>query len=198
MWIQEYLQARGGARIFLFIVMSRMALGLTHTPILSFLWDEVIGVRSWLFVYFCMHLHCAYTQKQLYRTRTNKYLHFCNCSVLLLPSWKFLFGERMFCILQQVESLCHKLQVIHALESMPSVTVEESVKVVRQHIVCCIISGISFVQHTFKKFIQLQVILNENIDHTYLLLTIVSAVLVLLIMFFEKKSTVIILCVSST
>jgi hypothetical protein len=104
----------------------------------------------------------------------------------------------MFCILQQVESLCHKLQVIHALESMPSVTVEESVKVVRQHIVCCIISGISFVQHTFKKFIQLQVILNENIDHTYLLLTIVSAVLVLLIMFFEKKSTVIILCVSST
>jgi hypothetical protein len=87
----------------------------------------------------------------------------------------------MFCTLQQVENLCHKLHVIHALESTPSVTVDESVKVVRQHIVCCIISGITFVQHAFKKFIQLQVILNKNTSRTYLLLSIISAVLGLLI-----------------
>jgi hypothetical protein len=45
-------------------------------------------------------------------------------------------------------------------ESAPSVTLDDSVKAVRPHIVCCIVLGISFVQHTFKKFIQLQVILN--------------------------------------
>jgi hypothetical protein len=59
-----------------------------------------------------------------------------------------------------VEKLCHKLEVIHMLESTPSVILDESVKAVRPHIVCCIVSGISFVQHTFKKFIQLQVNLN--------------------------------------
>ena len=46
------------------------------------------------------------------------------------------------------------------LEATPSVLLDESVRAVRPHIVCCIVSGISFVQHTFKKFIQLQVILN--------------------------------------
>jgi hypothetical protein len=57
-----------------------------------------------------------------------------------------------------VENLCHKLEVIHVLESTPSVMLDESVKAVRPHIVCCVVSGISFVHHTFKKFIQLQVI----------------------------------------
>jgi hypothetical protein len=84
-----------------------------------------------------------------------------------------------------VENLCHKLQVIHASESTLSVTLDESVKVVRQHIVCCIISGISFEQQTFKKFIQLQVILNKNID-IYFLLTMLFAVSGLLFMFFEE------------
>jgi hypothetical protein len=44
--------------------------------------------------------------------------------------------------------------------SSPSVMLDESVRTVRPHIVCCIVSGLSFVQHTFRKFIQLQVILN--------------------------------------
>jgi hypothetical protein len=59
-----------------------------------------------------------------------------------------------------VENLCHKLEVIHVLEAAPSVLLDESVKAVRPHIVCCIVTGISFVHHTLKKFIQLQVILN--------------------------------------
>ena len=59
-----------------------------------------------------------------------------------------------------MENLCHKLEVIHVSESTPSVMLDESVRAVRPYIVCCIVSGISFVQHTFKKFIQLQVILN--------------------------------------
>lgn len=59
-----------------------------------------------------------------------------------------------------MEDLCHKLEVIHVSESTPSVLLDESVRAVRPHIVCCIVAGISFVQHTFKKFIQLQVILN--------------------------------------
>lgn len=72
----------------------------------------------------------------------------------------FLFEEIVFCDLLQVENLCHKLEVIHVSESSPSVTLDESVKIVRPHIVCCIVSGLSFGQHTYKKFIQLQVILN--------------------------------------
>jgi hypothetical protein len=74
-------------------------------------------------------------------------------------------------VLHEVENLCHKLQVIHVMESTPSVMLDESVKVVRPHIVCCIITGISFVQQTLKKFIQLQVICESNTDHTYLLLS---------------------------
>jgi len=72
----------------------------------------------------------------------------------------FLFEETVFCNLPQVENLCHKLEVIHVLEAAPSVLLDESVKAVRPHIVCCIVSGVSFVHRTFKKFIQLQVILN--------------------------------------
>jgi hypothetical protein len=58
------------------------------------------------------------------------------------------------------------------MESTPSVVQDEAVEVVRRHIVCCIITGISFVQRTLKKFIQLQVIHNINMDHIYLPLTV--------------------------
>jgi hypothetical protein len=68
-----------------------------------------------------------------------------------------------------VGSLCHKLESTHVVESMLSVVVDEAVKVVRQHIVCCVITGVSFAERTFKKFIQLQVIQNINMDYIYLL-----------------------------
>lgn len=66
-------------------------------------------------------------------------------------------------IQENVENLCHKLEVIHMSEAMPSVLLDESVRAVRQHIVCCIVLGISFVQHTFKKFIQLQTKLHDTV-----------------------------------
>jgi hypothetical protein len=71
---------------------------------------------------------------------------------------------KRYVLLHEVVSLCHKLVVTHVTESTPSVVVDEAVKLVRQYIVCCIITGVSFVQNTFKKFIQLQVIQNISMD----------------------------------
>ncbi|XP_069691422.1 leucine-rich repeat-containing protein 47-like [Periplaneta americana] len=62
-----------------------------------------------------------------------------------------------------VDTLCHKLQVVHVTDSTPSVKIDESVKTVRPHIVCCIISGVNFVQDNFKKFIQLQTKLHDTV-----------------------------------
>ncbi|KAJ9578384.1 hypothetical protein L9F63_005390, partial [Diploptera punctata] len=73
-----------------------------------------------------------------------------------------------------VEQLRHKLHVIHVTDDVPLVSLDETVKVVRPHIVCCIISNVSFSTDTFKKFIQLQTKLHDSVCEKRIAATIAT------------------------
>jgi hypothetical protein len=57
-----------------------------------------------------------------------------------------------------VTQLSHKLHVLHVTDTTPNVIIEEeSVRLVRPHIVCCVLRGVTFSMQSFRSFIQLQV-----------------------------------------
>ncbi|PSN38760.1 Leucine-rich repeat-containing protein 47 [Blattella germanica] len=62
-----------------------------------------------------------------------------------------------------VDQLSHRLQVLYVSDEMPVVTLDEAVKTVRAHIVCCVINNVSFTPESFKKFIQLQTKLHDTV-----------------------------------
>ena len=79
--------------------------------------------------------------------------------ISLLNNFHFPFGVSyvIVCCVKD-DQLCHKLLVMHLKDSVPAVILEDAVKTVRPHIVCCIVPNVSFTTDSFKKFIQLQVI----------------------------------------
>ncbi|XP_067015352.2 leucine-rich repeat-containing protein 47 [Anabrus simplex] len=66
-------------------------------------------------------------------------------------------------IADSVEQLSHRMQVIHVSDSTPIVRIDEVVKSVRPHILCCIVRNIAFTEDSLKKFIQLQTKLHDTV-----------------------------------
>lgn len=61
------------------------------------------------------------------------------------------------------KTFLYTINVIHATDDGLQIIVEEAVKTVRAHIVGCVVAGLEFDEQTFKKFIQLQSKLHDNI-----------------------------------
>lgn len=63
----------------------------------------------------------------------------------------------------RAESLCDMMQVLHFKDETPNIKINDSIKNVRPHIICCIVHGLSFTEESFKKFIQMQTKLHDTI-----------------------------------
>ena len=59
--------------------------------------------------------------------------------------------------------MSHKLTVLKVADEDPVIKITEQVKVVRPHIVACIVKNLTFTEESFKQFIQLQTKLHEGI-----------------------------------
>ncbi|KAH0554773.1 leucine-rich repeat-containing protein 47-like [Cotesia glomerata] len=62
-----------------------------------------------------------------------------------------------------IDSITHKLKIIHVNNDNPVIKITENIKQVRPYIVGCIVRNISFNEENFKKFIQLQTKLHDGI-----------------------------------
>jgi phenylalanyl-tRNA synthetase beta subunit len=63
----------------------------------------------------------------------------------------------------QLELSVHKLRILKVSDSVPVIKVNEDVKKIRPFILGCIVKNLTFTENSFKKFIQLQTKLHENI-----------------------------------
>lgn len=62
-----------------------------------------------------------------------------------------------------LEKLTHELKVLKVTDESPKIEILEKVKIVRPHIIACIVRNMTFTEESFKKFIQLQTKLHEGI-----------------------------------
>ncbi|XP_059490080.1 leucine-rich repeat-containing protein 47-like [Neocloeon triangulifer] len=63
----------------------------------------------------------------------------------------------------EVEDLCNKIAVLHVGDdTLKVISEDETVKLVRPHIVCCIIRDVKFTTETFRSFIQMQTRLHDT------------------------------------
>lgn len=62
-----------------------------------------------------------------------------------------------------IEKLTHELKVMKITDETPKIEIIEKVKIVRPHIIACIVRNMTFTDESFKKFIQLQTKLHDGI-----------------------------------
>ncbi|XP_065335566.1 leucine-rich repeat-containing protein 47-like [Cloeon dipterum] len=76
---------------------------------------------------------------------------------------------------QEISDLCNKISVLHVTDdSLKVISEDESVKLVRPHIVCCIVRDVKFTAETFRSFIHLQTRLHDTLCQKRQLATIAT------------------------
>jgi hypothetical protein len=64
-----------------------------------------------------------------------------------------------------VSELCDKINVLHVSdETLKVISEDETVQLVRPHIVCCILRDVTFTEESLRAFIHLQVLPKPNSD----------------------------------
>ena len=58
---------------------------------------------------------------------------------------------------------CQTIEVLGFNEEYPEITVDDKVKDVRPHLVCCYVSGLDLVGDNLKKFLRLQIKLHKGV-----------------------------------